>query len=138
MTSTKILIVEDESIIAKDLQTILRDAGYEVPHTANNSKDALRFVEEISPDLILMDVIIKGPVDGITTAQIIGTLYDIPVIFLSAYSDKMTLDRARVVGSFGYLLKPCDERELLIAVDFGLQKANMVVCLRDSDMRPVM
>lgn len=125
MNKTKILVVEDESIIAKDLQTILTEAGYEVPFTASNSKDALKYTEELMPDLILMDVIIQGPVDGITTAQIINHLYDIPIIFLSAYSDKNTLDRARSVGSFGYLLKPCDERELLIAADFGLQKARM-------------
>jgi CheY-like chemotaxis protein len=125
MNKTKILIVEDESIIAKDMQTILREAGYHVPHTASNSKDALKFTEELTPDLILMDVIIQGPVDGITTAQIISHLYDIPIIFLSAYSDRSTLDRARTVASFGYLLKPCDEKELLISVDFGLQKARM-------------
>ncbi len=125
MIKTKILVVEDESIIAKDLQTILTEAGYEVPYTASNSKDALKYTEDLMPDLILMDVIIQGPVDGITTAQIINHLYDIPIIFLSAYSDKNTLDRARSVGSFGYLLKPCDERELLIAVDFGLQKARI-------------
>lgn len=125
MKNTKILIVEDESIIAKDLQSILTEAGYEVPYTADNSKEALHYVEILAPDLILMDVVIKGPVDGITTAQIISSLYDIPIIFLSAFSDRATLDRARIVGSFGYLLKPCDERELLIAVDFGLQKANM-------------
>jgi PAS domain S-box-containing protein len=125
MERPKILIVEDESIIAKDLQTILGDAGYDVPYTAANSRDALRYTEELKPDLILMDVVIQGPVDGITTAQIINHVYDIPIIFLSAYSDKNTLDRARGVGSFGYLLKPCDERELLIAVDFGLQKARM-------------
>lgn len=125
MSKTKILIVEDESIIAKDLQTILTDEGYEVPYTATNSKDALKYTEELRPDLILMDVIIQGPVDGVTTAKIINNLYDIPIIFLSAYSDKNTLSRARDVGSYGYLLKPCDERELAIAVDFGLQKARM-------------
>lgn len=125
MKKIKVLIVEDESIIAKDLQTILTEAGYDVPFTAANSRDALKYTEELSPDLILMDVIIQGPVDGITTAQMINHVYDIPIIFLSAFSDKATLDRARGVGSFGYLLKPCDERELLIAVDFGLQKARM-------------
>lgn len=125
MEKIKILIVEDESIIAKDLQTILTEAGYEVPYTASNSRDALKYTEDLLPDLILMDVIIQGPVDGITTAQIINHVYDIPIIFLSAYSDKNTLDRARGVGSFGYLLKPCDEKELLIAIDFGLQKARM-------------
>lgn len=125
MNKIKVLIVEDESIIAKDLQTILREAGYDVPYTAATSKEALKYTEEIKPDLILMDVVIKGSVDGISTAQVINGLYDIPIIFLSAYSDKMTLERARTIGSFGYLLKPCDEKELLIAVDFGLQKARM-------------
>ena len=125
MEKTRILIVEDESIIAKDLQSILTEAGYHAPFTAANSKDALKYTEELKPDLILMDVIIQGPVDGITTAQIINHVYDIPIIFLSAYSDKNTLDRARGVGSFGYLLKPCDDKELLIAIDFGLQKARM-------------
>jgi PAS domain S-box-containing protein len=125
MDRIKILVVEDESVIAKDIQTILTEAGYIVPYTASNSKDAVKYAELLKPDLILMDVIIQGPVDGISTAQIINQLYDIPIIFLSAYSDKNTLDRARTVGSFGYLLKPCDEKELLIAVDFGLQKARM-------------
>ncbi|MEY4616310.1 MAG: hypothetical protein RJB66_1270 [Pseudomonadota bacterium] len=125
MEQTKILVVEDESIIAKDLQNILIEAGYDVPYTAANSKDALKYTEELNPDLILMDVIIQGPVDGITTAQIISHVYEIPIIFISAYSDKATLDRARSIGSFGYILKPCDEKELLITIDFGLQKARM-------------
>lgn len=125
MNKKKILIVEDENIIAKDLQHILKEAGYDVPYCASNSKDALKYIDELQPDLILMDVIIKGPVDGITTAQIVNQLYEIPIIFLSAYSDNHTLDRAKQTSSFGYLLKPCDERELVIAVDFGIQKANM-------------
>lgn len=133
MSKKKILIVEDESIIAKDIQSILTEAGYEVPYFASNSKDALKYIEEIKPDLILMDVIIKGPVDGVTTAQIINQLYDIPIIFLSAYSDNHTLERAKQTSSFGYLLKPCDERELVIAVDFGLQKANMDRLLKNQN-----
>lgn len=131
MEKKKVLIVEDESIIAKDLQIILVEAGYDVPFTATNSKDALKYTEELMPDLILMDVVIQGPVDGITTAQIVNQIYDIPIVFLSAYSDKSTLERARSVGSFGYLLKPCDDRELLISVDFGIQKAQFERILKD-------
>jgi PAS domain S-box-containing protein len=133
MELKKILVVEDENIIAKDLQLILSEAGYHVPYTAANSKDALKYAEELQPDLILMDVIIQGPVDGIATAHIISQTHDTPVIFLSAYSDKKTLERAKQLGSFGYLLKPCDDRELLIAVDFGIQKASVDRLLRDNN-----
>jgi CheY-like chemotaxis protein len=133
MEQKKILIVEDENIIAQDLQIILVEAGYHVPYIAANSQAALKYAAELQPDLILMDVMIQGPVDGIVTAQIINDIYDIPIVFLSAYSDGKTLERAKKAGSYGYLLKPYDDRELLIAMEFSIQKASVERILKKSN-----
>jgi PAS domain S-box-containing protein len=122
MTSAKILVVEDEGIVAKDLQYRLIKFGYTVPVIASSGQEAINKAVEISPDLVLMDIKLKGPIDGIEAAQEIHKYLDIPVIYLTAYADDKTLERAKITQPFGYLLKPFKEKELQTNIEITLSK----------------
>ncbi len=119
-SARKILIVEDESITALDLRAVLGKLGYDIPAIVSNGEEAIARAATMRPDLILMDIHIKGPIDGIATAEQIRRRFDVPVVYLTAYGDEDTLQRARVTEPFGYLLKPFAERELEIAVEAAL------------------
>ncbi len=117
-----ILVVEDEVIIAQDIQRTLIQLGYDVPAFAVSGEDALEQVTAIQPDLVLMDIHLSGAIDGITAADEIRRCYDLPVVYLTAHSDEATLRRARITEPYGYILKPFEERELEIAVDIALYR----------------
>jgi PAS domain S-box-containing protein len=117
-----ILVVEDEVVVAKDIQRTLKALNYQVPSTAHTGADALRLVEENQPDLVLMDITLKGDLDGIVTASKIRARWDIPIIFLTAHSDDATLARAKETGPHGYVLKPWNERDLRTAIEVALRK----------------
>lgn len=119
---TKILIVEDESIVAKNIQSRLKKLGYDVPEIASSGEEAIQKAAKIQPDLVLMDIVLKGNMDGINAAKEIYTRFNIPVIYLTAYSDDKTLQRAKVTEPFGYLLKPFEIRELRSAIEVALYK----------------
>jgi PAS domain S-box-containing protein len=119
---TSVLVVEDESIVALDLSNRLKSLGFEVVGTAGSGKDALSIARKSRPDVVLMDIRIKGSMDGIETARIIKDELDVPSIFLTAYSDRASLDRAKRTDAYGYLLKPFQERELQIAIELALYK----------------
>ena len=112
---TKILVVEDEGLIALDLQSRLQQAGYLVPTVADNGVDALNCVERDRPSLVLMDIRLRGSEDGIETADQIRRRFDVPVVFVTAHADRETLNRARRSEPFGYLVKP------FAGVDFHAQ-----------------
>ncbi|MDZ4405530.1 response regulator [Prosthecobacter sp.] len=116
---TKVLIVEDEGIVARDLKRRLEKQGFEISGIADNAVDALRLAVENPPDLALMDIIIQGDRDGIATALELRTRHDIPVVFLTAHSDMATIQRARSVLPYGYLVKPFEERELLTTIEMA-------------------
>ncbi|MBE9007022.1 response regulator [Fortiea sp. LEGE XX443] len=122
MTDASILVVEDESIVAKDLQNRLRKFGYTVPAIASSGQEAINKAVEISPDLVLMDIRLKGQMDGIEAAAEIHKYLDIPIIYLTAYADENTLERAKITEPFGYLLKPFKERELQTNIEIALTK----------------
>src|SRR5579872_6458629 len=101
---TKVLIVEDEAIVACDIERRLIKAGYEVPAIVASGDEALRSIEQTSPNLVLMDIHLQGPSDGIAVAAEVRKRFQLPVVFLTAYADKPALDRAKVSGAFSYLI----------------------------------
>lgn len=118
----KILIVEDEGLIAADLKAILEDIGHEVIGAVNNGISAVNLVKKKMPDIILMDINLKGNLDGIETAKMIQDDNDIPVIYLTAYADQSKLLLAKDTWHFGFISKPFDIRTLGLAVESGLKK----------------
>ncbi|MFP4618300.1 MAG: hybrid sensor histidine kinase/response regulator [Spirochaetaceae bacterium] len=132
MSKVKILIVEDESIVAIDIARRLKSLGYYVLGHTLSGEDAVLFSREKSPDLVLMDIHLKGEIDGITAAEQIRREYDIPVIYITAYSDESTLDRAKVTEPFGYILKPFQEREIHSAIEMAMYKHRAEQELREA------
>ncbi|WP_368008976.1 hybrid sensor histidine kinase/response regulator [Laspinema palackyanum] len=117
-----VLVVEDEIITAIDIQSSLENLGYHVPPIASTGQEALDQVAKFQPDIILMDIVLKGEIDGIETANRIRDRQPIPIIFLTAYSDDATLARAGISEPFGYLLKPFDDRELHTTIQMALKR----------------
>lgn len=120
--ATDVLIVEDESIVALDLENRLRSMGFSVVGRAGTGAAAIELVGRTPPDVVLMDIQLRGDIDGIKTADLIQEEYDVPVIFLTAFSDSKSLERAKRSNAYGYLLKPFQERELSIAIELALYK----------------
>lgn len=120
-----ILIVEDEAIVAADLEQRLERLGYTIMGPAASGSEALALARLRAPQLALMDIRLQGPIDGIAVAEILRKELDVPVIFLTAHADQATLDRAKVAESFGYLLKPFDERLLQITIEMAIYKHRM-------------
>lgn len=124
MAKERVLIVEDEKIIALDLQRRLERFGYTICETCSEGVDAIEKAKLHKPDIILMDIMLNGPMDGIEAAKIIKQDQRIPVVFLTAYVDDRTLERAKTAEPYGYILKPFKERELYTAIDIALYKFN--------------
>jgi len=133
MSTAKIFIVEDEAIVAESLNDQLEALGYIVTGYAPSGEEALRNIKNNLPDLVLMDIMLEGEMDGVETAQQIKELYGIPVIFLSAYSDSETLGRAKLTEPFGYLIKPYKERELHTTLEITLYKHRMEKRVREHE-----
>ena len=122
MEKLNIFIVEDESIVAKDIQNSLTKLGYNVVGFANNGKDAIEKITELMPDLVLMDIMIKGPLTGIEVSEKIKEKMNVPVIFLTAYADEGTLSRAKITEPYGYILKPFKELDLHSTIEMAVYK----------------
>jgi PAS domain S-box-containing protein len=122
MGKHRILVVEDEQIVAAGLCKRLASLGYEVPGTAAAGEEAVRLAEELRPNLVLMDIRLEGAMDGVEAAALIRSRFRIPVIYLTAYSNAEVLDRAKLTEPHGYVLKPFDERELHVVVEMALYK----------------
>jgi PAS domain S-box-containing protein len=133
MEKKKIFVVEDESIVSLEIQSRLKTLGYAVSGAAASGDEAIRKVIELRPDLILMDIRIKGEMDGIETAAEIKKLYDIPIIFLTAYADPTTIQRAKITDPYGYIIKPFEERELHISIEIALYKDHTQKLIREKD-----
>jgi PAS domain S-box-containing protein/putative nucleotidyltransferase with HDIG domain len=133
MEPLRILIVEDESLVARDIENMVTSLGYEVCGIVSTDEQALATAEKLRPNLILMDVIIKGTLDGIAVAERIWETQHVPVIYVTAYSDEQTLKRAKFTEAFGYVLKPFDERELKIAIEMAYYKWQMGMRLRERE-----
>ena len=133
MPRARIIIVEDELIVANDLKSRLDRMGYETVGMACAGMEAIALTLDQQPDLVLMDITLRGGMDGVETAKEIGRSSDIPVIFMTAHSDDVTLQRAKMAGPFGYILKPLEERELHTTIEMALYKSVTERRLRENE-----
>lgn len=122
MSKSNILVVEDEAIVSKDIQNSLVKLGYSVVGAAATAERAIELVREQQPDLILMDIMLKGDLTGIDAAEVIRKEFSIPVIFLTAYADESTLEKAKVTEPYGYIIKPFKEIDLQTSIEMALYK----------------
>ena len=118
-------IVEDELIVADNIKRILKKHGFDVIALAVSGEEALQIAEEENPDLVLMDIILKGEMDGVITADHIRKLYGIPVIFLTAYCDEEFLKGAKLTEPFAYITKPFNAKQLIINIEIALYKSEI-------------
>ncbi|MFZ2055194.1 MAG: diguanylate cyclase [Candidatus Aminicenantales bacterium] len=125
METIRILIVEDEGLIARDIENMVRNAGYEICGVVGTGKEAIEKAEGTLPDLILMDIILRGEMDGVEAAERIRERFNIPVIYLTAHTDENTLQRAKLTEPLGYTLKPVEQKELLTVIEMALYKHQM-------------
>ncbi len=132
---TTILVVEDEAIVAMDIAQRLKRAGYDVPAVAATGEVALRTLEELHPDLVLMDILLKGEKNGIETAREIKDQFEIPVIFLTGQADESTQEQIKNTGAYGFILKPIDTASLLPNVELALARHAFEVQLKESENR---
>ena len=119
---TSVYIVEDESIVAKDIQNSLKKLGYNVLGISNNGADAIKQILYLEPNIVLMDIMIKGSLTGIDVAETIKKEYNIPVIYLTAYADENTLAKAKITEPYGYILKPFKEIDLHSTIEMAIYK----------------
>lgn len=133
MKNSSILIVEDEHIVAMDIRNTLENYGFQVTSQTDEGEDAVLKAGELHPDLILMDINLKGAMDGIEAAIRIRTQFDLPVIFLTAYGNPAIFERARQAEPFAYILKPFEERELVSNIEMALHKHGMEQKVRASE-----
>ncbi len=120
--TTNILIAEDEKIIALDISNTLRRLGYGISGIASSGKEVLNLLEGRRPDMVMMDIMLEGEMTGIEAASVISEKYSIPVVFLTALTDAATLEKAKTANSYGYILKPYDDKSLHSAVEMALYK----------------
>jgi DNA-binding NarL/FixJ family response regulator len=123
MSEARVLIVEDEIVIVRGLEQALEKLGYTVCGFAFSGEEALDLVEEEKPDLVLVDIFLRGKMDGIELVQEITSRFEIPTIYLTAYSSKEVLDRAKLTGPFGYIVKPFRERQLKVNIELALERS---------------
>jgi two-component system cell cycle sensor histidine kinase/response regulator CckA len=133
MQKAKILIVEDERIVASDLRNRIEQLGYSVVGMASTGEEAIETAFATQPDLVLMDITLRGKIDGVEAADQIRRLYEVPVVYVTAHSDEHTLQRAKITEPFGYVLKPFEERELHTTMEMALYKSSTDRRLRDNE-----
>ncbi len=133
MPQARILVVEDEPVVALDVKRRLQCLGYEEPQVVASGEEAVRGVQEVRPDVILMDIMLQGQLDGIETAQRIREQFNIPVIYLTAFADQDILNRAKITEPFGYILKPFEDRELQSCIEMALYKHSMELKLLENE-----
>lgn len=131
VSPTSVLIVEDEAIIAKDMQRRLHKLGYAVAGIATSGAEALDLARQSPPNVVLMDIVLQGELDGVQTAETIRRDQNLPIIFLTAHSDAATLDRAKTTQPYGYLVKPFEERELHTTIEMALYRHQTEATIRE-------
>ena len=132
MPDASILIVEDETIVAEDLAKKLRRLTYTVAGVTGSGEEALTLARDLRPSLVLMDIRLAGDMDGIEAAERIRREFDLPVVYLTASSDRATIQRAKITEPFGFILKPFEDRELESHIEMALYKHQAERKLRES------
>jgi len=122
MRKRRIMIVEDEQLIARDIKSRLQQSGYSVVGIVSSGKDAIQKASEAKPDLVLMDIVLKGNMDGIEAAKKIRDRFDIPIIYLTAHADQSKLERAKMTEPVGYVVKPFQHKDLRFSIEIALSK----------------
>jgi CheY-like chemotaxis protein len=130
---TTILIVEDSLIVAMHLQSTLESEGYSVIGKCSSGEEAIQFAEQGEIDLVLMDIMLSGKLDGIETSEILRRRFRIPVIYITALTDKSTIHRAKLTEPYGYLTKPFEDREIFTVIEMALYKHAIEVKLKESE-----
>jgi PAS domain S-box-containing protein len=133
MAGEKILIVEDEGIVARETELRLKDLGYAICGVAASGAEAIKKAEKALPDVVLMDIMLKGEMDGIEAAEQIHSRFNVPVVYVTAHADETTLQRAKRTEPMGYLLKPFNERELHAAIEIAIYKHTTETLLKDRE-----
>ena len=133
MIKKSILVVEDEAIVARDIEDRLKKLGYTVIEIISSGEEAIQKAKELVPDLILMDIKLKGDINGVKAAEEIRKNYDIPIVYLTSYIDDDTFQSAKITEPFGYILKPFQERELKISIDIAIYKHEMEKRLKEKE-----
>lgn len=122
MVNGRILVVEDEHIVAMGIKKMLKSLDYTVTGIASSGEEAISKAESTFPDLVLMDIMLKGDMDGVEAAEAIRNISKIPIIYLTAYSDSKILQRAKKTEPYGYIVKPFDEKDLHSSIEMALYK----------------
>lgn len=135
MEKKKILIVEDERIVAEDIRAKLEYVGYAVAWIASSGEESVKKAEILKPDLVLMDIVLEGKMDGIEAASQILSRFNIPVVYLTAYSDERTLKKAKVTEPFGFIIKPFEAQDLFTAIEMALYRHKLRNMLKESEER---
>jgi CheY-like chemotaxis protein len=135
MDKTKIMVVEDERIVARDLARQLTDLGYDVVATVYSGEEAVAKAGEVHPDLVLMDIVLAGKMDGIEAAEKITALSGTPVVYLTAYADDKTFGRAKLTGPSGYILKPVEKKQLQVVIELALNRQGIELNLQKNHAR---
>lgn len=135
MEKAQILIVEDEEIVAVDLKIILERLGYTIPAVVASGEEALNKIEEFKPDLVLMDIVLQGDMDGIEAADRIHSRFNIPVVYASTFIDEKRIKAVKKTEAFGYILKPFEPRELQVVIEMALYKHGLEKRLRESEKK---
>ncbi|MEG4089753.1 ATP-binding protein [Microcoleus sp. Pol12B4] len=132
MNPIQILVVEDEVIVAQDIAGRLKKLGYAVTATVSSGEEAIQKAIESPPDLVLIDIVLKGDMDGVTAAEKIRTNRNVPTVFLTAYADDQTLQRAKLTDPFGYIIKPFQQNDLRVAIEIAMHRHEIETKMRES------
>ncbi len=133
MEKPRILVVEDEGLVARDLESMVRNLGYRVVGICSTGEEAIRLISSRRPDLIIMDIVLQGKMDGIKAADEIRRLFHLPVVFLTAHTDEATFQRAKVTNPLAFIHKPIEQKELLTVIEMALYKHRMEMKLREKE-----
>ena len=135
MEKKKIMVVEDERIVARDIARQLTELGYDVPATAYSGEEAVEKAGEVQPDLVLMDIVLAGKMDGTEAAEKIMATSDTQVVYLTSYADEKTFERAKITGPSGYILKPVEKRQLHVTIELALHRHTIDMNLKKNHVR---